>query len=831
MTSPITIEKFELQGFRAYLQPQTVELHRGSTPLSLAVFAPNGKGKSSLVDSFEFYFSEEGTLARLGLRTADSHAGPVAITHEAASDTGINPSVHFWFREGTDKFQGERQVSNAKETGLTDAAKRLLSQTRVPFVIHGHELRRFVEGITPEVQYRELATWFGLDPLLKIQNGLRQLRRQVGDKAGSQAEEGERLRDLSQLTDGAISAWDEVGVISWLVATHLTPLDSSLTLGALSHSDSGYQKLIECKAKEDDQLGLRDLRNLLSNLGRLYTPAKDDASGDTGYLAEFEKAMVRHGEAVATESEERTKAGEAMFNAVWQAGKTLFETAESDLESCPICDSRLIDTPHGSHAGVLRNLDQNLSHLADYRKAETALTEATKHLDGTRNTLETALESNASELTSAGYVPDALKNSLAAVKTWRVGDQLPDSTKLKPELVEFCASITVAKDVIEANQGQHTYASALSVADKLIHIQSELTRIQKTKLHLASLNEELTKQALFIGKAIVVYTQGLITLLQNDVDNLYKEIQGGTEHAPPIYFSLPAEEERNQQRVQLLIDFSDNRKGVVPSGYLSDSQIHTLALSLRLAAIRLLNAKAPIIVLDDVVTSYDADHRKTIAAVLAKHFADFQIVVVTHDDQFFSLLKDHLPSGSWDFKRITEVKPGIGPVFHDHRTPDELIQAKLDSDVSAAIEIRQAEEEWLLGTCRDFRTKADMRQVERSFQYDRSELAESLARFLKEHNLTPPEIPGIANRFLTSLSRGVVENFASHFSDNPYKSGSVGDDRARWKEFKRFRDSFVCSNCGKRRFKRPQGVTKPLCDSCETLFAFGLTATSPAAPE
>ena len=53
MTQAIIIEQVQLQGFRAYLQPQTVSLCRGSTPLSLAVFAPNAGGKSSLVDSFQ----------------------------------------------------------------------------------------------------------------------------------------------------------------------------------------------------------------------------------------------------------------------------------------------------------------------------------------------------------------------------------------------------------------------------------------------------------------------------------------------------------------------------------------------------------------------------------------------------------------------------------------------------------------------------------------------------------------------------------------------------------------------------------------------------------
>ena len=48
------------------------------------------------------------------------------------------------------------------------------------------------------------------------------------------------------------------------------------------------------------------------------------------------------------------------------------------------------------------------------------------------------------------------------------------------------------------------------------------------------------------------------------------------------------------------------------------------------------------LVLGDVVTSYDADHRKTIASVLVTYPSGFQIVLVTHDEQFFNLLNDQL---------------------------------------------------------------------------------------------------------------------------------------------------------------------------------------------
>lgn len=227
----ITIEALRLEGFRAYLKQQTVSLCRGNNPMSLAVFAPNAKGKSGLVDAIEYYFSVEATLARLGKRQAQTHAGPLAMEHVDAERSGITPAVHLWFRQDTEKFDERRPVykSAISVTPLPNAAIRVLSNTKVPFIIRGYELRSFVEKDTPEDRYKDIASWFALDPLLTIQQNLRALRRDLKKKAESKTEENERLRDLKQTTNNAIVTWDEAKVCNWFNTNLLAKLDNKLT--------------------------------------------------------------------------------------------------------------------------------------------------------------------------------------------------------------------------------------------------------------------------------------------------------------------------------------------------------------------------------------------------------------------------------------------------------------------------------------------------------------------------------------------------------------------------------------------------------------------------
>ena len=820
MTTQITIDSFDVQGFRAFLKQQTFTLRNGNRPMSLAIFAPNAKGKSSLVDAFEYYFSEDATLQRLGLRASQTQTGPAALEHVKAREYGVTPEVGFNFRQGANELSDIRRVDNGKL--VPEAAGVVLSAIKVPFVIHGHELRGFVEA-TAETRYQEIASWFSLDTLLTIQKDLRCLRRRIKAKTDSKTESNERLRDLQRVTSNEVSTWSEPGICDWLNAHVLSQLDPSLRFVDISESDPAYIILALRKDEEEKRVGLAALKTLIGQIDTLSMPMADGDGEQSGLVAKFEHSVSDHALAVEKESNERDRASQSVFNDLWSQAHSLFEKEEHDFSTCPVCDTEFGSTPHGSREAVRINIETNLAMLTAYREAECALRTAKQELSQNSQTLRTTLDRLSTGLADANFESDAEPVSayLSELKSWELGLPLPNSGFPIQAMVSIRESLTNARERLVSQQGENTYAEAKKIADQLIEVRKDLTRIYHTKKELQKLHANLVKQTNRIETAINDHNEGLLSQLEQDVDALYKKIQGIPQDEPSLVrLQLADGTVANQQQISLVMDYSENRQSVAPSGYLSDSQIHSIALSLHLAAIRKFNTGAPIIVLDDVVTSYDADHRKTIASTLAEEFRGFQIVLVTHDEQFFNLLQDHLPPAGWWFRRITHIDSSYGPVFSDHRTPDEIIQRKLDYGEPVGEEMRKSQEEWLLTICREFGVKVVIRPIDKPYQYDRSELAIALARFLKSHSLVPPIVPGISNPFLSSLQMGVVENFASHFSDNPYRSVSSGDDLARWKEYQFFRDLFFCSDCGKSRFKRPRELSKPVCAKCEKPFEF-----------
>lgn len=536
--------------------------------------------------------------------------------------------------------------------------------------------------------------------------------------------------------------------------------------------------------------------------------------------------------AIKIEADERDKASSAAFQALWQAAEPFFAEGVTSPEACPICATAIAESGAGSADGVRVHVAKHLEELADYAAAKTALDDANAAANKAHTRLLAALPGLAGLL---GDAENALKADLSsygtAAEAWVVGVRPPGSTAVVAAISALLDQLSTRIADVEAKQGDHTYAKAKVKIDGILELLAERQLATRTREELEKLLEALTEQATIISSEIRKRVQALLDKLQTPMNDIYKGIQGAA--AAPIRLELPAEDDTNQQRLNLVIDFAANRPGVHPGGYLSDSQIHSVALALRLAAIKQFNGSAPIIALDDIVTSYDADHRRTIAGLIATMFGDCQILVTTHDERFFNYLKDQLEAKDWHFTRIIGLDPTFGPRFADHKVSDEMIEARWADGQSAANEMRQAEEEWLLGICRGFGVNVRIRPLEKAYSYERSELASALGALLKDAKLDPQPVAGVTNRFLTSLQKGEIENFGSHFQDGPYGDGSIGDERARWNEFKAFRGQFACSKCKRTRFQRPLTLKKPICahSGCEAQFEFVPAITSVLAAE
>lgn len=819
MADPTLFHSLTLEGFRAYLQPKTFDL---SKKPCLAIFAPNGLGKSSVIDALEFLFSEHGTLERLGQRTSNNQAGPPALVHNGAQAAGIAPMVKFTTITGKTTVEGSRTATGNLRP-IHAAATAMKAGFVVSPIIRGYTLRTFVETHSPENRYSDVASWLQLSPLVEVQKNLRLLRRDVKAAAESSTEQVRLAGLLRTETAQAVQAWDDATVLGFVNVSVIAPLDPELTLAALSAEDEGYIEVGNRVETEEKRLGLAGLKQIRNSLIALWQKIVPEDGGDAQYLGaikSFDKALSALADAKATEVFERDKASGTVFRSVWKEAEKLFADDATAPDACPVCATAIGDTAAGSVPAIRDLLMTHLEDLQSYNDAKTALDNAETAASQAHSQLVARLPAMIEHLSDDDG--DGFKTALIAYQAGVGGwptVYAPDSAAIVAELETRLSDLDHEIADIEAKQGEHTWVKVKASIDRLLNLQKDVALATRTTEQLTTLHEALVAQATLVSGKIREKVQSLLDTLQAPMNDIYKEIQGA--NAKPIRLELPSEDDTNQQRMQLVIDFADNRQSVAPGGYLSDSQIHSVALALRLAAIKKFNSAAPVIALDDVVTSYDADHRRAIGALLAKMFTDCQIILATHDERFFNHLKDQLAAKDWQFTRIIGLDPAFGPRFADHKVTDEMIADRWAKGESAANEMRQAEEEWLLGIARGFGVNVRIRQLEKAYSYERAELASAIGGFLGDLKLTPADVPGVNNRFITSLIKGDIENFGSHFQDAPYGDGSIGDEQTRWDEFKAFRQQFECV-CGRSKYQRPFGLNKPVCahDKCETQFAF-----------
>ena len=820
MADPSLLQALNISGFRAFLQPKTLDF---SDKRYLAVFAPNGYGKSSIIDALEFMLSEHGTLARLGQRAVNNQAGPAALAHNLAKEEEISPSVTISVLSGKDSTKGSRATSGAQRP-MPAVAEMLNTYFEVSPIIRGHELRTFVEAQTPEARYADVANWLQLGPLVTVQKNIRALRTQV--KTASEDKRALRRVDtqLAQETNQIVRTWEEAEILTYVNDSVLAPLDSTMTLMALSAVDPAYVALQKRAEEEATKIGLATLRHNRIAAADLRVETTNTETGKveiSGAIPAFETALATLSSAITKEEEERRKSERAAFQTLWKQAEPFFAEGADALDVCPVCATPIANTIAGSTEAIRNHISQHLEELTDYATAKQALDGAVTAASRTKIDLTSAL-------TGLIRFLDDESTLIADLITYRESlkncsrTNPPNSTDIVAAIAEHLIALDEDIATIEARQGEHTYGKAKTKIDRLLDLNDERNLTLVTKDQLVELSEALTEQGKEISARIREKLQTLLDKLQAPMNKIYGVIQGP--NATTIHLRLPPEVDANQQRLNLLIDFAENRSDVQPSGYLSDSQIHSVALALRMAAIKQFNARAPVMALDDIVTSYDADHRRTIAGLIATMFPDWQMLLTTHDERFFNYLKDQLEAKTWRFSRIIGLDPTYGPRFADHKVSDEMIERRWADGESAANDMRQAEEEWLLGICRDFGVNVRIRPLEKAYSYERSELAFALAAFLKSRKLEPEDVPGVNNRFVTSLAKGEIENFGSHFQDAPYGKGSIGDEKVRWQEFKAFRGQFVCRVCKRNRFQRPVTLNKPVCahTGCETQFAFAV---------
>lgn len=275
--------------------------------------------------------------------------------------------------------------------------------------------------------------------------------------------------------------------------------------------------------------------------------------------------------------------------------------------------------------------------------------------------------------------------------------------------------------------------------------------------------------------------------LQKALDLMSKDISR-------FYLTMHPKENVDDIRLTVLedgveFDYSFHGKRVYPPlKYLSESHLNSLGIAAFLASVRLFNKVNGFFVLDDIVTSFDANHRVKLLHLLKNEFSNWQIILLTHEPFWFELIKKEMASSGWLFTELElDPKSGIQLKTSSKDVKEQVISKQKDGSLTAN-ELRTAMERILKDIGFGLEVKMAFRFNDQNERRMPGELLSELRSTLKKKS------PGtLSNPIFSKLGTcSLVATAGSHDSGPVLSSGDIA---TCCEDVLAFDEQFYCREC------------------------------------
>jgi energy-coupling factor transporter ATP-binding protein EcfA2 len=675
------VQRLVMHAFRGVPGEMTVDFGKGD---SIVVYGDNGTGKSTIADALEWYFT--GGIELL------SHEGRQHAVRHMGGDGGGPTTVEVVTNGtlgGTVAFPDERQE---------DAFRALRRET---FLLRGRTLADFINKTKTE-KWKALVEILGLDAIESLREDLQRARNELRKSAKIAEEDVRTFRRA--LSGGADKVTQEIVLANLQQFCEALGVALPRTLDEVA-DPSWLTAAVGAGATGS---GPSERESVLVEIRALSAPALD------------KKSLAAWNALVASDRARLLPRATLVREA-----KRLVETRSIDKGRCPICG-------------------QTLDEKTLARRIEKALVEV---MDATRD-----LERFHDPVVEQADLLEAAHDKRQSIhaRARGIALEVPEIPRFPGaglhESVDALAAVDI--DSIE------TYLSGINAWDKaagkLARKAAPADATRDTQLvMLAALCQQVTAwqqaetKAARAAKALELAEKVFDAYQQKQKDNLAELLTQISRRVAHLYSALhPGEdldgvsiEPWTAKGVELAIDFHGSRQRP-PHGVLSESHLNSLAIALFLAMAETFNQQLGFLLLDDVINSFDVEHRGRLAELLADEFADWQLIVLTHDQQFFEHLSRRAPS--WRKLEFTSWSYGSGPRTTQYATSGILAAAHerlQNGDVqSAASKARRALEELLQEVCEALYAPLPFRRGQANDKREVGELLKGLRRTLKERS-------------------------------------------------------------------------------------------------
>ena len=674
------LHRLVMHAFRGVPGEMTVDFGKGD---SIVVYGDNGTGKSTIADALEWYLTGEiDFLSHEGRQHAVRYVGGEdngETSVEVITSGALGGKVVFPDERPPDEFHALR---------------------RETFLLRGRTLADFINKTKTE-KWKALVDILGLDAIESLREDLQRARNDLRKKS-KVAEEEARTYERA-LASGSAEVNDESVLANLQEFCRMLRVDRPRSLEQVV-DPSWLTAAVGASASLSEA---SDRESVLAAIENLAAPPFDRRPLDAwNELVSSDRARLLPRASLVREA------------------KRLFEAGSIEKGRCPVCG-------------------QKVDRKTLARRIEAALVEmmeASNELERLRD----AVVQQADHL-------EALHENRMAIRqrALALGLELPPLPDVpyaavagSVDALAPIATEPIARALAENRKWERAAAGLAKKSPR-----SEPAARDEQLVMLAALCQQINAwrmarhKASRAGRALDLAERVFDAYQRKQKDDVAELLKRISTRVGQIYSALhPGEdldavsvEPWTAKGVELAIEFHGSRQRP-PHGVLSESHLNSLAIALFLAMADSFNERIGFLLLDDVINSFDVEHRGRLAQLLADGFSHWQLIVLTHDQQFFEHLSRRAPS--WRKLEFTSWSYATGPRTTEYDTTGILRSARerLDTgDVDgAAAKARRGLEELLQEVCEALWAPLPFRRGQANDKRELGELFKGIRRTLKE---------------------------------------------------------------------------------------------------
>ncbi len=767
------IRRIVIEGFRAVLDPLTLDFSNDCR--SMAVFGENAAGKSSLADAVEWFYY--GRVDHLWKENCHEESLRNTLLAKAASST-----VRMTFNEGP--LDSVKSLDPALSSSQSNKSKDLSSyldefqdgQERL--VLRNADLLVFVLSTkTEKRQY--LAEIIGYEALDSFREAIQRAQYQIEtntEYVTAKKNLPSHQKEVAMMAGETVTDDGQLFAVAQKLAANAGVMVKICDDDSYSLSVENLKTQIGQQAGATLKLKLGQAAESLRVLGKVAASAVDTFGS---FIIDYEALL---------KSEEELR--QIKLEGFLALGKKTVDEGLGDEGVCPLCEQPK------SHEELREQLRVRLEKLRESRKkSDAALAKkgaAAADLGSASRAAESAIGMCAGSGSGQAVLDivrgyKAFVDALLSRLTIAFNNYEPIESKLETETASLGIEIEneglrLAGEIraLELSKEQQKLVDLISLLEKL---RDTYLRWRRDSLSMQSFDAQIRTLATIKSRFSAVYLETLqsaLDLMSGLISRYYIAMHPG-ENVDELQLRVLEEGVEFQYRFRGQLAYP-------PRKYLSESHLNSLGIAAFLAAANLFNKSTRFLVLDDVVTSFDANHRLRLLRLLTRQFSDWQLLLLTHEPVWFEMIKKEVAPKGWVISEIEMLPSGTVQLSGAPDGMKELVNQKIARGTAVASDLRVLLENILKEICSELQAKVEFRFNEINEKRMPGELLSALKATLNKRSPTTVGL-SIFGRVDTDC---MLLNVASHDSSPGISSG---DFRVCHQDIFEFDGVFCCSAC------------------------------------